>query len=96
MLELGEFSAELHKKVGEEVLKNNIDILICSGKYSKFIINKAKEKMNPNNIYYIEDKEKIKDLLQKISKMGDIILFKASNGMKYYELAERMISLWKK
>lgn len=96
MFELGEFSAELHKKVGEEVLKNNIDILICSGKYSKFIINKAKEKMNPNNIYYIEDKEKIKDLLQKISKMGDIILFKASNGMKYYELAERMISLWKK
>lgn len=28
MLELGEFSKELHEKVGEEVIKNNIDILI--------------------------------------------------------------------
>ena len=30
MLELGEFSKELHEKVGNEVVKNNIDILICS------------------------------------------------------------------
>lgn len=28
MLELGEFSRGLHEKVGEEVVKNNIDILI--------------------------------------------------------------------
>ena len=31
MLELGDFSKELHEKVGMEVAKNNIDILITVG-----------------------------------------------------------------
>ncbi len=32
MLELGSFAEELHAKVGDEVAKNNIDILVCSFK----------------------------------------------------------------
>ena len=35
MLELGEYSEELHKKVGEEILKNKIDILITVGEMGK-------------------------------------------------------------
>ncbi len=93
MFELGEYSKELHKKVGEEITKNNIDILICNGKNSKYIIEKAKEKMNSENIYYIEKKEEIIKLLEKIVKPKDIILFKASNGMKFYEIAEKLISI---
>ena len=53
------------------------------------IINQAKEEgMNENNVYYIENKNDIIDLIKKISQKGDIILFKASNGMKFYEIAE--------
>ena len=96
MFELGDYSKELHEKVGEEVAKNNIDILICQGENSKNIILKAKEEMNNENIYYANTKEEIEALLEKIVKKGDIILFKASNGMKFYELAERMINSWKK
>ena len=96
MFELGNYSKELHEKVGEEVAKNRIDILICSGESSKYISEKAKEKMNNENIYYVERKDEIETILEKIVKKGDIILFKASNGMKFYELAEEMINLWKK
>ena len=96
MFELGEYSKELHKKVGEEVIKNKIDILICSGNNSKYIIEKAREKMKDENMYYLENKEEILEVLKEIIKPGDVILWKASNGMKFYELAERMISLWKK
>ena len=39
MFELGKYSKELHKKVGEEVIKNKIDILIASGENSKYIDN---------------------------------------------------------
>ncbi len=92
MFELGEFSKELHEKVGEEVAKNNIDILICSGENSKYIVKKAKENMNTENIYYLEKKEEILNILEKILKSGDIVLFKASNGMKFYELVEKIIS----
>lgn len=99
MFELGEFSKELHEKVGKEVVKNNIDILICSGENSKYIVAQAKkEGMNEENIYYFEDKEKILDLLKTIAKKGDIILFKASNGMKFFELANSVEeeSFWDK
>ena len=96
MLELGEFSEKLHKAVGEEVAKNKIDILICSGTNSKYIIEKAREKMKDENVYYLENKEEILEVLKEVIKPGDVVLLKASNGMKFYELAERMISLWKK
>lgn len=96
MFELGNFSKMLHEKVGEEVLENKIDILICSGENSKYIYEKAKEKMDIQNVYYIEDKYEIISLLEKINKPGDVILLKASNGMKFYDLAEEMITLWKR
>ena len=41
MLELGEYSKKLHEKVGSEVVKNKIDILITVGKEAKNIVNQA-------------------------------------------------------
>ena len=96
MFELGDFSKELHEKVGEEVSKNNIDILICSGENAKYIYEKAKEKMDIQNVYYTNYKDEIISILEKINRPGDVILLKASNGMKFYDLAERMINLWQR
>ena len=94
MFELGDFAKELHKKVGEEVAKNKIDILIASGENSKYMAKVAKKELGEENVYYLENKEDIESLLQKIVKSGDVILFKASNGMRYYKIAERMVELW--
>ena len=93
---MGDFSKELHEKVGEEVSKNNIDILICCGENAKYICEKAKEKMDIQNVYYMHDKDEIISILEKINRPGDVILLKASNGMKFYDLAERMINLWQR
>ena len=41
MFELGEYAIELHKKVGQEVAQRGIDILICAGDNSKYIIEMA-------------------------------------------------------
>jgi len=87
MFELGDFSEELHRKVGEEVVKNNIDILICSGENSKYIIDEAiGSRMKKENILYKETKEDIIEELNKILQFGDTVLIKASNGMKFYEI----------
>ena len=96
MFELGDFSEELHRKVGKEVVKNNVDILIACGENAKYIADVAKEKMDKENIYYLENKEEIEPLLEKIVKNNDVILFKASNGMGFYKIAERLVKLWKK
>ena len=96
MFELGEFSKELHRKVGKEVYKNKIDILIGSGENTKYMIQEAKKEMKEENIYYLENQEEILLLLKTIAKPGDVILFKASNAMKFHELAERVIKKWKR
>ena len=86
MFELGEYSTELHEKVGKEVTKNKIDILICSGENSKYIINNSSmvEK------YYLKNNEEILKKLQQILSDGDVVLVKASNGMKFYEICQKL------
>ena len=86
MFELGEYSTELHEKVGKEVTKNKIDILICSGENSKYIINNSSmvEK------YYLKNNEEILEKLQQILSDGDVVLVKASNGMKFYEICQKL------
>lgn len=84
MLELGEFSKDLHEKVGYEVVYNKIDILIAIGEEAVNIYNKAIELgMNKEYAYYFKTKEKAIDMIKNNIKSGDVILLKASNGMKF-------------
>ena len=91
MLELGEYSKKLHEQVGKIVHDNKIDLLICSGEMAKDIESQAKkEGMAENQVYYFKTKKEILKKLKEIQKTGDVILFKASNRMKFFELAEEM------
>ena len=91
MLELGEFSKNLHEKVGEEVGKNKIDILITVGEAAKDIAGKAKEcGIEQSNIYEFSNNDEAVSLIEKIAKEGDAILIKASNGMKFQEIFEKV------
>ena len=93
VLELGEFSKELHEKIGEEVVKNKIDLLICTGKNSKHIIQKAISLgMSKENVYYEDDIQNVIQRIEKEMKQGDIILVKASNGMKFYNISNELTS----
>lgn len=92
MFELGEFSKKLHEKVGVEVVKNKIDILVCCGKNAKYIVDSAKnEGMSKDSVYYFENKDEIEDFVRNNWKSGDAILFKASNGMKFFNIVENLI-----
>ena len=96
MFELGEYAEKLHRLVGEEVYKNNIDILVCAGENAKLIADEAlKCGMKKENIYYFEDKGNVLEFLKNEVEFGDVVLFKASNGMKFYELADRFIDMLK-
>lgn len=92
MLNLGEFSEELHRKIGNEVVQDKIDILIYQGEEAKFIAEEAINKgMAKDKIYKANKKEDIIEILEEINKPEDVILFKASNAMKFYEMAEKFI-----
>ena len=89
MLELGDFSKELHEKVGEEVANDNIDVLICRGEFAKNIISKA-NKNKKTQCFLLQNNEEILSKLQEILKEGDGVLIKASNGMKFYEICQKL------
>ena len=92
ILELGEFSSQIHEKIGKEVVKQKIDILICSGQNSKNIYDIAIENgMKTENVYYENNlKNVIKRIKEKMER-DDVILLKASNGMKFSEIAVELI-----
>lgn len=89
MFELGEYTEELHRNVGKEVVKNGIDILICSGENSKYIIEEAKKSKNLK-IYFMNNNEQIVEKLTQELKNGDVVLVKASNGMKFFEICQKL------
>lgn len=88
MLELGDYSKQLHEKVGEEVVKNNIDVLITVGKEAKNIAKIAKETIK--DVYEFDNNEEASIKLNSIKMENDCILLKASNGMKFGEILEKI------
>ena len=92
MFELGSFSEKLHRDVGTEVYNNNIDKLYLIGENAKYI---AEEAINlgykKENVFYCTDRKELKEKLKISLQDGDVVLIKASNGMKLFEVAEELI-----
>ena len=90
MLELGEFSKQLHQDVGKEVLKNNIDVLITGGEEAKNISNLVEKENNNIKVYKYNNTQDIIENIDNIIKKDDIVLVKASNGMKFIKIVEKL------
>ena len=89
MFELGKYSEKLHRDVGKEVAKDNIDILICAGENSKYIIDEAKKNKNVETYFMNSNEQIVENLSQKLRR-GDVVLIKASNGMKFFEICQKL------
>ena len=85
MLELGEFEQDLHEQVGTYVANKNIDILLCVGKASAYIVEKAKE-LGMIHAYHFESNEDVMRYLDELIEPHDTILVKGSNGMHLSEV----------
>lgn len=91
--EVGDFSQELHSKVGEEVIKNKVDILITVGTEARYIAESAMEAGMPKeNVYVYKTNLQATKKLKQVAKNGDKILLKASNSMNFGEIYEGFLS----
>ncbi len=91
MKELGSMSKELHKKVGELVYKNSVDILLCLGEDTGYIIKGAvKAGFDENNAKHFDSKDKLIEYILNLKQDGDAFLFKASRLVKLEEVIERL------
>ncbi|NLB62555.1 MAG: UDP-N-acetylmuramoyl-tripeptide--D-alanyl-D-alanine ligase, partial [Fibrobacter sp.] len=83
MLELGVNEAKLHEEIGFLVPQMNVDLLLCIGKLGKFIQEGAlRGGMSPEKALHFHSHAEIKEFLQNEVQKNDLILVKASRGMK--------------
>ena len=85
MLELGDYSKEIHSNIGKVVNENNIDLLVTVGNDSKYINDNS----NTNNVHFSNNKDAI-NYLKEIIKEGDTILLKASNSLNFIEIVNAL------
>lgn len=83
MLEMGDWAAQAHQKVGEEVVRCHIDYLITVGQYGQHVAQGAVQAgMAPDNAFYFQKNDQVRDFLEGLLAQGDAILVKGSRGMK--------------
>lgn len=81
MNELGDESIKAHIEIGEYA-KDKVDLLIAIGKYK----NEYKKGYSKENIIIFETKEEFINKKETIIKKNDVILVKASRGIKFEEI----------
>ena len=89
MFELGDFSMEMHSQVGEYAAEKNIDILVAIGSYSKAMYKSALDN-GIKKAYYFESVENFIDEINNIVQKKDTILVKASRGMHFEKIVDKI------
>lgn len=85
MNELGEEAANSHKEVGKYA-SNKVDLLIAIGKYNDCF----KEGFAGENLITFTTKEECINNLSTIIKENDVVLVKASRGMKFEDIVSSL------
>lgn len=85
MLELGGFSEEKHREVGEYAVQSGIDTLFTFGTYAAYISDEAKSN-GLKNSFHFDSKEELVKKLSMVSHPGDIILLKGSRRMRMEDI----------
>lgn len=102
MFELGNRECELHEEVGAYAAEKGIDIIICTGTLSKHMYEGARstgvekgELLAARNreVYYFETRDEMLEQLPDMLKQGDNILVKASHGMHFEKVVEKLTNL---
>jgi len=89
MLELGTFSKRAHQELGEEVVKNNVDLLFSLGENSKATVEVAKKVLGKKARWF-KSKETLINKLNLEVKKGDVILVKGSRAMNLEKVIEKI------
>ena len=94
MLELGEFSEEIHSKIGEVVFNNKIDKLITIGEESINIEKKAVELgMNKDDCYHFSKEDECYGLVIDMLDSNDIILLKGSHSIHLDRVVDKIMKI---
>jgi len=95
MFELGGFAPKLHFEVGEYAFRKKINVIVCIGEIAENIYKGALKETGLHNsdienIFYFRTQDEFFAEIENILKNNDIILVKASRGMKFEKTVEKI------
>lgn len=88
MLELGDMSQQLHKKLGSLINKSIVDKVILVGEE---VIEAWRELPSAKKIALLPDCQNLLQVLDENTLDGDVVLFKASNGIGLGKVIDNMV-----
>ena len=86
ILELDEYGVDIHKEIGEIVIKNKLDVLITVGNLSKYTFEVANG--NIDECYYFKNNDDLLSDIDNILNNEDTVLVKGSHGMKLVDIVD--------
>lgn len=88
MLELGPAEDEFHREVGGFLTSEKVDLLFTYGRLAEKIAEGAAENLEPGTIFAYHDKSELIAKLISMLHPKDVLLVKASRGMKLEEVVD--------
>lgn len=92
MLELGETSGQLHRELAGPVRDNHIDLVFTVGDDIAIL---GEELGKPVHGGHFADWESVLAKLSRSLRAGDVIMLKASNGLRFARLADALVEAFK-
>ena len=89
MLELGEYSEELHRMVGREFARAGFARLIAVGRDARYIAEEALFNGTPH-VYFFTDRDEVVEFLKSYLQTGDVVILKASRAMELEKIVEEL------
>ncbi len=88
MLELGLDEELFHYQTGQVIDPQKIDYVFTYGALGQFIGSGAKAALGPERVFSFQSKEELIQAIDDVLEGGELILVKASRGMKLEEIVE--------
>ncbi|GIP41985.1 UDP-N-acetylmuramoyl-tripeptide--D-alanyl-D-alanine ligase [Paenibacillus sp. J45TS6] len=92
MLELGPRQEELHEEIGQYLTPDKLDLVFTYGPLSSYIAKGARQHMPAEAVFAFEDKDALISHLKDRMSSKDVVLVKASRGMKLEDVANALIT----
>ncbi|WP_335872361.1 UDP-N-acetylmuramoyl-tripeptide--D-alanyl-D-alanine ligase [Bacillus sp. 2205SS5-2] len=90
MLELGEEEEAFHYEIGKKIPFDEVNYVFTYGKLAEKIAEGAKENASAEKVFAFQDKDKLTEKLLSLIEVNDVILAKASRGMKLEDVVDKV------
>lgn len=91
MLELGEFAAEMHHRIGMEAAQAGVDLIVPVGELGRAAAAGALEAgLAPAAVVHLATTEEALERVPELLREGDVVLVKGSRGMALERLIGRL------